>query len=191
VTKLQQAAYDAQMATSLPVSGLALAVLTNNNGIITYQRCASYVHAVQQMDWFVTGFPSHSDHQIVVVGGRGGSSADAAQRGIKIGADDRHDVRACEHACLHELAHIVTSDYGPDGERREPERGRRSSKGHHHAWRANFVFIVQNMFSTELVNQLRREFSLWGPPNQQVTVRVASLGASWCCVVVAACSMNF
>jgi hypothetical protein len=53
------------------------------------------------------------------------------------------------------------------------------------------VFIVQNMFSTELVNQLRREFSLWGPPNQQVTVRVASLGASWCCVVVAACSMNF
>jgi hypothetical protein len=45
--------------------------------------------------------------------------------------------------------------------------GKRSSKGHHHAWRANLVFIVQNMFSTELANQLRREFSLWGLPTSK------------------------
>ena len=116
--------------------GLAHAVLIRDDGIINYRHCASYIHAVQQMGWFTAAFPAYAG-PVTVVGGKGRSNADAVQRRIKIGTKNRYNIGECEQACLHELAHIVTPDYGPGKELREPTRGRDSSKGHHHAWRVN------------------------------------------------------
>jgi hypothetical protein len=92
-------------------------VLIKDDGLIDYQHCAGYIRAVQQMDWFKAAFPTHTD-PITVVGGKGGSHADALQRRIKIGTNNRYQVSDCEHACLHELAHIVSPDYGPGRELR-------------------------------------------------------------------------
>jgi len=60
MTKLQEAAYNAQLAAGLPISELAGAVLIKDDGIIDHQHCASYIHAVQQMDWFKAAFPGHT-----------------------------------------------------------------------------------------------------------------------------------
>jgi hypothetical protein len=90
------------------------------------------------------------------VGGRGGSRADASQRRVKIGTNDRMDVSKCEQACLQELAHIVTPDYGPGNELREPGGGHGSSRGHHHAWRANFVLIVRKTLGKQAALRLRQ-----------------------------------
>jgi hypothetical protein len=46
----------------------------------------------------------------------------AALRRVKVGTNDRSDLARCEHACLHELAHIVTGDYAPAGQLREEVR---------------------------------------------------------------------
>ena len=113
------------------------------------------------MDWFKAAFPAHAD-PVTVVGGKGGSHADALQRLIKIGTNNRYNVSECEQACLHELAHIVTPDYGPGKELREPGRGRDSSKGHYHAWRVNFVLIVRKMLGKQAALRLRYEFNQWG-----------------------------
>ena len=115
------------------------------------------------MDWFTAAFGAYGG-QVTVVGGRGGSRADAAQSWIKIGTDSRQNAGECEQACLHELAHIVTPDYGPDRELREPARGRESSKGHHHAWRVNFVLIVRKTLGKQAAQLLRHEFNQWGLP---------------------------
>jgi putative metallohydrolase (TIGR04338 family) len=160
-TKLQEAAYNAQLAAGLPTSVLARAMLIPGDGVIGYRDCARYLHAVQRLDWFTAAFPSYSA-PVTVVGGRGVSRADAVARQIKIGVTDRHDAGQCEQACLHELAHIVTPDYGPGRELREPGRGRDSSKGHHHAWRANYVLIVRMMLGKEAAQRLRAEFNAWG-----------------------------
>jgi len=136
-------------------------VLIKDGGVIGYQHCASYIHAVQQMDWFKAAFPTYTS-LVTVVGGKGGSQANALQRRIKIGTNSRYNVSECEQACLHELAHIVTPDYGPGRELREPERGIGSSKGHHHAWRANFVLIVRKMLGKRAALRLRYEFNQWG-----------------------------
>jgi len=140
---------------------LARAVLIKDDGIIGYQPCASYIHAIQQMDWFKAAFPAYTD-PVTVVGGKGGSHANAPQRQIKIGTNNRYNVSECEQACLHEMAHIVTPDYGPGKELREPGRGRDSSKGHHHAWRVNFVLIVRKMLGKQAALRLRYEFNQWG-----------------------------
>jgi hypothetical protein len=129
--------------------------------IIDYRHCATYIHAIQQMEWFKAAFAAYTD-PVIVVGGRGGSSADAGQRRVKIGTNDRSDVSKCEQACLHELAHIVTPDYGPGKELREPVHGRGSSRGHHHAWRTNFVLIVRKTLGKQAALQLRHEFDQWG-----------------------------
>ena len=118
------------------------------------------------MDWFAAAFPAYTG-LVTVQGGQGRSHADAGQRRIKIGTNNRYNVGECEHACLHELAHIVTPDYGPDRERREPERGRDSSKGHHHAWRVNFVLIVRKTLGKQAALLLRHEFNLWGLPTSR------------------------
>ena len=110
----------------MPVSELARAVLIENDGVISHRHCATYLYAIQQMDWFAAAFGAYTG-PVTVVGGRGVSRADAVQRWIKIGTNDRHNVGECEQACLHELAHIVTPDYGLGQQRREPERGRDSS----------------------------------------------------------------
>jgi hypothetical protein len=120
------------LAAGLPVSELADVMLIMDGSIIDRRHCAAYIHSVQQMEWFKAAFPAHTD-PVTVVGGKGDSHADALQRRVKIGANSRHNVSACEQACLHELAHIVSSDYGPGKELREPRLGRDSSKGHHHA----------------------------------------------------------
>jgi hypothetical protein len=151
------------LAAGLPVSTLARAVLIKNDGIINYQRCANYIHAVQQMDWFMAAFPAYNG-PVTVVGGKGRSHADAVQRRIKIGTNNRYDVAECEQACLHELGHIVTPDYGPGKELREPARGQNSSKGHHHAWRVNFVLIVRKTLGNQAAQRLRYEFNQWGLP---------------------------
>lgn len=143
------------------MSELAAVVLIKDDGIIGHQHCASYIDAVQQMDWFKAAFPGHTD-PVTVVGGKGGSHADALQLRIKIGANNRYDVGECEQACLHELAHIVSPDYGPGGELREPRLGRGSSKGHHHAWRVNFVLIVRKVLGKQAALRLRYEFNQWG-----------------------------
>jgi hypothetical protein len=163
MTKLQEAAYNAQLAAGLPVSKLAGEVLIKDNGCIAHRHCASYIHAVQRMDWFEAAFPSHAD-PVAVAGGKGGSNADALQRRIKIGANNRYDISACEQACLHEVAHIVTPDYGLDKELREPRLGRDSSKGHHHAWRVNFILIVRMILGKQAARRLRYEFNQWGLP---------------------------
>jgi hypothetical protein len=113
------------------------------------------------MEWFKAAFPTH-DHPVTVVGGKGGSHADALQRRVKIGANNRYSVSKCEQACLHELAHIVSSDYGPGKELREPRLGRDSSKGHHRAWRVNFVLIVRKVLGKQAARRLRHEFNQWG-----------------------------
>ena len=114
----------------MPVSELARAVLMQDDQIIDYRRCATYLHAIQQTEWFKAAFPAYTD-PVTVAGGRGGSRADAGQRKVKIGTNDRLGVSKCEQACLHELAHIVTPDYGPGNELREPLSGRGSSRGKH------------------------------------------------------------
>ena len=60
ITKLQEAAYNAQLAAGLPISEMACAVLIKNDGIIDHQHCSSYIHAIQQMDWFKAAFPGHT-----------------------------------------------------------------------------------------------------------------------------------
>lgn len=132
-----------------------------DDSIISYRYCANYIHAIQQMDWFKAAFPAHTD-PVTVAGGRGGSRADASQRWVKIGTNDRLNVSSCEHACLHELAHIVTSDYGPGKELREAISGQGSSRGHYHAWRVNFVLIVRKTLGKQAALRLRHEFNQWG-----------------------------
>jgi hypothetical protein len=149
------------LAAGLPISELARAVLIKDDRIIDYRRCATYIHAIQRKEWFKAAFPAYTS-PVTVVGGKGGSRADAGQRRVRIGADDRLDVSKCEQACLHELAHIVTPDYGPGKELREPVRGRGSSRGHHHAWRANFVLIVRKTLGKQAALRLRHEFGQWG-----------------------------
>lgn len=161
MTRLQQAAYDAQLAAGLPVSELADAVLRIDNGIIAHRYCAAYIRSVQQLAWFEAAFPSHAT-PVEVVGGKGRSHADALKGRIKIGTNNRHSVGECEQACLHELAHIVSCDYGPGGVLREPRLGRNSSKGHHHAWRFNFVTIARGVLGKQAAVQLRHEFNQWG-----------------------------
>jgi putative metallohydrolase (TIGR04338 family) len=149
------------LAAGLPISKLAGSVLIKNDDMIDHQHCANYIHAVQQMDWFKAAFPTHTD-PVTVVGGKGGSRADAFQRRIKVGANNRYNVSECEQACLHELAHIVSSDYGPSKELREPRVGKDSSKGHHHAWRVNFILIVRKILGKQAAQRLRYEFNQWG-----------------------------
>jgi hypothetical protein len=162
MTKLQQNAYDAQLAAGLPVSELADSLLVpDDHGVIGRHHCAAYILAVQQTEWFGVAFSRHSGPVTVVIG-PGRSHADAVTRRIKVGAINRYDVGQCEQACLHELAHIVSPDYGPDGELREPRLGRGSSKGHHHAWRVNFVFIVRKTLGGRAAQRLRHEFNQWG-----------------------------
>jgi putative metallohydrolase (TIGR04338 family) len=150
----------------LPVSDLARAVLVNDGQIIDYRHCATYIHAIQQTEWFGTAFPAYTN-PVTVSGGRGGSHADAEQRRVKIGTRDRSDIGTCERTCLHELAHIVTSDYGPGDRRREPEQGPGSSKGHHHAWRANFILLVRHTLGKQAAARLRHEFGQWGLPTRK------------------------
>ena len=161
MTRLQEAAYNAQFAAALPVSKLAETVLVIDDGRISRRDCAIYVLAVQRMDWFKAAFPAHAS-PVSVVGGKGRSHADALQRRIKIGTNNRFNVGECEQACLHELAHIVSPDYGPDKELREPRLGRDTTKGHHHAWRVNFVLIVRKTLGKRAAAQLRHEFNQWG-----------------------------
>jgi hypothetical protein len=166
VTKLQQAAYNAQLAAGLPVSELASAVLISVDGTISRRNCETYILAVQEKDWFKAAFPSHAA-PVTIRGGGGGSNADAVRRLIKIGINNRFSVGECEQACLHELAHIVSPDYGPGMELREPRLGRDSSRGHHHAWRANFVLIVRKVLGNQAAARLRSEFNQWGLPTSK------------------------
>lgn len=136
------------------------------DGSIGRRQCAAYIHAVQQAEWFKAAFAAHLD-PVTVVGGRGVSRADPVLRLVKIGTADRWDVGTCEQACLHELAHIVTAESGPDNEPREPPAGRASSKGHHHAWRANFVLIVRQTLGARAAARLRYEFDQWGLPTRR------------------------
>lgn len=163
MTQLQEAAYAAQWAAGLPASPLAVVLLTRENGRISHHRCATYLWAIQETEWFEAAFRAHCD-PVAVVGGPGRSHADAALHRVKIGTNDRSDVAKCELACLHELAHIVTSDHGPGEELREPAEGAASSKGHHHAWRANFVFLVRMTVGRSAATRLRGEFNAWGLP---------------------------
>ena len=111
----------------------------------------------------MAAFSAYTD-PVIVTGGGGRSHADASQRLVKIGALDRLDAGKCEQACLHELAHIVTPDYGLGHELREPAQGRGSSRGHHHAWRANFILIVRMSLGKQAAMRLRHEFGQRGLP---------------------------
>ncbi len=113
------------------------------------------------MDWYKAAFPTHTS-LVTVVGGKGVSHADSLSARIKVGTNNRYNIGDCEQACLHELAHTVSSDYGPGKELREPRLGRNSSEGHHHAWRVNFILIVRNILGKQAAQRLRYEFSQWG-----------------------------
>lgn len=132
---------------------------------IPIQQCRTYIRVVQQSPWFVAAFPGH-DKPVTVAGGRGVSRADFTLRWLRIGVTDRANVATCEHACLHELAHLVTPDHGPDRAYREPSSGADSSKGHHHAWRANFVVIVHHVLGRSAARRLEAEFTQWGLPTR-------------------------
>ena len=164
-TRLQEAAYNSQLAAGLPTSELAGTLLIQPDGVVGLRPCEAYLHAIQDMAWFTAAFTGHAA-PVIVVGGGGRSHADAAQRRVKIGTNDRRNARQCEHACLHELAHIVTPDQGPNRELREPAQGRDSSRGHHHAWRANFVLIVRMTLGRQAAQRLRHEFNQWGLPTR-------------------------
>jgi hypothetical protein len=58
----------------------------------------------------------------------------------------------------------VTPDVGPSLELREPVQGAMSSRGHHHAWRANFLLIVTMTLGPNAAQQLKHEFNQWGLP---------------------------
>ena len=161
MTRLQENAYNAQLAAGLPVSSLASAMLVVDGGVIGRRHCATYILRRPADDWFTAAFPAHSE-PLTVVGGRGRSHADAVERRIKIGTNNRYHVGECEQACLHELAHIVSPDCGADGELREPRLGRASSKGHHHAWRVNFILITRKTLGKQAALRLRCEFNQWG-----------------------------
>jgi hypothetical protein len=133
---------------------------------IGFRDCGTYLHAVQRAEWFMAAFSAYTE-PVTVAGGRGRSHANACLRLVKIGTEDRLDVGKCEQACLHELAHIVTPDYGPGRELREPGQGRSSSKGHHHAWRANFILIVRMSLGKQAAMRLRHEFAQWGLPTRK------------------------
>lgn len=165
-TRLQDAAYDAQWAAALPTSGVGQALLGGRGELIEIQRCRAYIEAVRASSWFAAAFPRQTTKPLTVVGGRGTSSADRDMGLIKIGTEDRHSLHRCEQACLHELAHILTPDRGPDGTLRESPDGDQSSRGHHHAWRANFVFIVRMTLGKQAGARLRHEFRQWGLPTQ-------------------------
>jgi hypothetical protein len=143
------------------VGDLATAVLISADGTVHHRFCAACIHALQRSDWYAAAFTGYTG-PVTVAGGKGRSSADAVRGCIKIGSADRHSDRECEHACLHELAHMVTPDRGPDRQLREPARGRESSKGHHHAWRVNFVLIVRKTLGNQAAQRLRSEFGQWG-----------------------------
>jgi hypothetical protein len=82
-TKLQEAAYGAQLAAGLPVSDLATAVLISADGTIHHRFCASYIHALQRSDWYAAAFTGYTG-PVTVAGGKGRSSADAARGSVKI-----------------------------------------------------------------------------------------------------------
>ncbi|HEV7203393.1 MAG TPA: hypothetical protein VGN18_02220 [Jatrophihabitans sp.] len=133
--------------------------------MIPIRQCAAYLHAVQQADWFAAAFAVHAV-PVAVIGGAGGSAADSDRRRVKIGVNDRRDARRCETSCLHELAHIVTADVDVDGADREVVSGPGTSRGHHHAWRANFVFLVRMTLGNRAASRLRTEFTQWGLPTR-------------------------
>jgi hypothetical protein len=162
-TKLQSAAYGAQFGAALPISDLGAATFATSTAPIAPAACAAYLHAIQSSAWFEAAFTGHRG-PVTVVGGGGRSHADRDLRRVKIGSWDRSDAGRTEHACLHELAHIVTRDYSAAGSRREPAAGVGTSRGHHHAWRANFVFIVSMALGREAAVRLRHEFTAWGLP---------------------------
>lgn len=163
MTRLQEAAYSAQFAAGLPVSELAHVLLAADEGVIHVRQCAAYIEAIRTTAWFTGAFAAHAG-PVTVVGGRGVSRADAGEWWVKIGTSDRSDVGRCEVACLHELAHLVTSDRGPGGDLREAVDGKASSKGHHHAWRVNFGLIVRMTLGKPAARRLRHEFTAWGLP---------------------------
>ena len=101
MTRLQENAYNAQLAAGLPVSALASAMLVVDGGIISHRHCATYIRAIQQTPWFAAAFPAHSD-PLTVVGGRGRSHADAVERRIKIGTNNRYHAgeREGRRACM-------------------------------------------------------------------------------------------
>jgi hypothetical protein len=150
----------------LPVSGLALATLRLRGDRIGFRDCGAYIHAVQRAEWFMAAFSAYTD-PVTVAGGGGRSHADARLRLVKIGTEDRSDVGKCEQACLHELAHIVTPDCDQGRELREPARGIGSTRGHHHAWRANFILIVKMSLGKQAAMRLRHEFAQWGLPTRK------------------------
>jgi hypothetical protein len=118
-TKLQEAAYGAQLAAGLRVSDLATAVLISADGTIHHRSCAAYIHALQCSDWYAVAFTGYTGPV------------------------------------------TVAGDCGPDRQLREPTRGRESSKGHHHAWRVNFVLIVRKTVGNQAAQRLKSEFGQW------------------------------
>ncbi len=164
VSRLQRAVYDAELAAALPTSDLGRELLgVDAAQPVHLARCAAYLHAVQRQEWFTAAFAGHSQ-PVVVVGGGGTSYADPARQLVSIGDDVRVTARDCERSCLHELAHIVTAECGLDRALREPVDGPDSSRGHHHAWRANFVLIVHMVLGRQAASRLHVEFGQWGLP---------------------------
>ena len=69
-TKLQEAAYGAQLAAGLRVSDLATAVLISADGTIHHRSCAAYIHALQCSDWYAVAFTGYTG-PVTVAGGKG------------------------------------------------------------------------------------------------------------------------
>lgn len=163
-TRLQEAAYGAQWAAGLPGSELGRERLARSGALISVAQCAAFIEDVRTSAWFVAAYGARARAPLLLVTRDGTSTADRDTGVICIGTDDRRDPRLCEHACLHELAHLVTTDRTASGSTREPAHGDQSSHGHHHAWRANFVFIVRMTLGAPAAARLRDEFNAWDLP---------------------------
>lgn len=101
MTKLQAAAYSAQLAAGLPVSERADAILIMDNGIIGHRDCATYIVAVQQLDWFRAAFPTHAD-PVIVVGGQGAATPTLLPAGSRSARTaDVASVSASRPACTN------------------------------------------------------------------------------------------
>lgn len=101
MTMLQQAAYNAQLAAGLPISRLAGTVLIRDAGIIDHQHCASYIHAVQQMDWFRAAFPGHAASCLWWVEREAATPTLCSVGSRSAPTADTTSVHASRHACMN------------------------------------------------------------------------------------------
>lgn len=107
---------------------------------------AGYIAWVQTQAWFRAAYPNQ--HEPVDIQLKGKGSAAYGRNGarlIRVGSNHRKSAEACEWACLHELAHIVTPKLT-------------GNDGHANAWRVAYVFLVRRALGHRAAKYLIQQF---------------------------------